>query len=145
MDIIACHIRHLDIMALPDHEKERWACVEDFYDRMENVIKSATACGTFVSDDRVVCMAGFTTLWPGVAEGWVMPSKYVYEQPFKYCKRIRCYLEQIQTDFNFHRVQTTAVLDEAHERWMGFLGFKREGVLHKYTPQQQDLGQYARV
>lgn len=119
--------------------------LEDAYERIELISNTSTKAGTFVRDGRILCCAGFSMLWPGVADGWIIPSIYIKDAPISFCKFIKNYINTIMKTFNCHRFQTTSFDDPFHERWMKWLGFEKEGTMRKYTHDQQNHCIYARV
>jgi hypothetical protein len=140
---------HCQVMDVRDVEFQDTFQLKDVYLRLQGVKESIDRgegeAGTFIHNGRILCCAGFRKLWPGVLEGWIIPSIWVKEAPVSFAKYMRRYLEAVASTFKAHRVQTLSPDDQFHERWMKFMGFEKEGVLKNYTHRKHNYGIYARL
>lgn len=142
LDFIPEHLRLMDIR---EHEMQGVMALEDVMDRFQVMAEMSLEAKTFISDGRIIFVAGFVQLWPGVVECWMVPSIYVKTIRTEFCRILRRYVYDIMDQYKCHRFQTSAPDDELHARWMRFLGLEREGLLKKYTHSQQDYVMYART
>lgn len=98
--------------------------------------------GAFVDGDTVVALAGYYEPWPGLWEVFIYPSKHVPEYGMMFARYVRKVLHGLIKNRNkhvpVHRVQTEALDDRLHNRWMKFMGFTCDGLMRKYSPTQQD-------
>ena len=132
---------HIALMEVKDNVSSSNLKIEKLKFMKERSIHSIT----LLCDERVVLCGGFLPLWPGVIACWMIPSNNVKIAALSACKVIKGYVDAIIEREDCHRVQTTSPDDEFHARWMKFLGMENEGVLRKYTPEQDDHCMYARV
>jgi len=119
--------------------------LDDAYERMEAVAETAKEAATFLYDGRVICCAGYHIMWPGVAAGWILPSKYVSTAVISFARTVKESITEVMERNNLHRFQTVAMDDALHGRWMKWLGFKREGVMEMHTHDKKNQVMYARV
>lgn len=101
---------------------------------------------TMICDGRVIACGGVYVLWEGVGQVWLLPSKHLSRYPVAAVRTIKRMLDAMVESHNFHRLQAiiSTKLDVG-PRWIEMLGFTREGVLGKYTPQGTDYLMYARI
>jgi hypothetical protein len=145
VEIIPFRPWHLHAMDMRETEQQGVFKVDDVKERFGVLAEVGIAAGTFVRKNEILFCAGFHKLWAGVFEVWMVPSAYVARVPFVVGRLAKRYIDRIECDFKAHRIQTTSYDDPFHERWMGFLGFKKEGVLRKYMPDQTNMCVYGRV
>ena len=112
--------------------------IEHFYGLLE-MGQVLTIC----DEDKIVAIMGIYKLWSGVYESWVLPSQYITDYSFKYLRIVKQYIDSIKKTYYMHRLQTFSVNDLLHDRWMGFLGFKKEGILTSYTPDGTDYAMWS--
>lgn len=145
--IVRFHPNHLEVMEVRAQDAALFGFfkTKEGFDRIKQIEESSVQAATFVCDGRIVMIAGFIQLWPGVIEGWMLPSTHFKSAPVTFARLLKRYIDRIVVDFEVHRMQTTSFHDEFHARWMKFLGFKQEGVLEKYTQDKRDMVQYART
>jgi len=131
-------------MELREEEHE---LMENIWDRMPylKILADDGYAATWITDGRILMSAGVSVVWNGVAEVWVIPSKYVEKYPIAFNRAIREYLSSVMDTFNLHRLQTSSVADEKHARWMRWLGFKQEGIMRQYTTNKTDYYNWGRV
>lgn len=145
LEIIEFHPMHLEVAVVRDHEAATLLTMPDASNKIANLAKRSVQAATFMYDGRILMCAGFLECWPGVCEVWSIPTIYAKQLPFQYGRTLKRYVEQIAKTFKYHRLQTVAVADDLHARWMQFLGFQKEGVLRQYTTGKLDYNMYARV
>lgn len=144
---IAFHPKHLEIMVVRDKDNELFSGFNsaEAIERFSAMARSSVQCLTFLYDGRVLMIAGFCQLWPGVYDVWMLPSVYAKEAPVAFARLLKRYVDRIQEDFAAHRIQTVSFCDEFHEKWMNFLGFQKEGILRSFTVDKQDMCNYSRI
>jgi len=143
--IIGFHPEHVNLMDLRPEEHSILKTVEDVKGRMIEVEKMSVQAGTFMYDGVIIFAAGFYIYWPGVAEGWNLSTTHIEKAPMFFARTMKRYVESIAETFKLHRIQTTAFDDPFHERWMGWLGFEKEGTMRKFTPDKKNQCMYARL
>lgn len=142
--IVPFKIEHIDLMDIREHELMGVFTLKNLKQRLLAIEKITTA-GTIVYEGRILGVMGSLELWPGVCEVWVIPSTHIKRYSLIFAKTIKKNLKNIEEVFEYHRVQVTALDDELHARWLTFLGFKKEGILEKYTFQQQNFAMWSRI
>ena len=75
---------------------------------------------TLLADNNIVLCGGITPLWDGVAEGWVIASKRIYDHKIKSVSSIKRRLDLLCTNNNIWRVQTS--VKENFEVGIRFVG-----------------------
>jgi len=136
---------HILEMDMRDVERVGFRDSKNFLDRVEYLDEKSEGAITLRYGEEILCCAGFWTIWEGVGECWVIPSKTIYKAPKTYVRRIKTYLDNIMLITKFHRMQSTALSDEVHEAWMKFLGFEKEGTMKKFTYDKKDYCMWGRV
>ena len=85
---------------------------------------------------------GYVIPWPGRAEAWILTTPGVPLFPKLVFSLVKHYLS-MASSFGFRRVETTVpVQHDVAIRWLERLGFKREGVMQYYGPNEQDCYRY---
>ncbi len=143
--VLNFHVRYLDMMDVRGIELKFLTSSGGLHEAVENLVKSSIQAGVFIRYGRILCVAGFYQIWPGLLEFWLIPSVYAKEEPMFFCRTVKRYVENIAETFKAHRVQTTSYDDPMHERFMGFLGFKSEGTLVNYLTDKTTMRIYARL
>ncbi len=139
------------IIAKPDHfdllefREEEAVLVDQFGLDKAKAMLSIGVSNTLIHDGKVLAIVGAYTLWPGVLEVWVVPSRYVTQYSLTYLKSIKKYVKTLQDGFQPHRMQTQSLNNELHDRWMGFLGFTKEGIMRKFGTDKQDYALWSIV
>lgn len=119
--------------------------IGDVQSRLEGLAASSKVSGTFFKDGKIITCAGFVEMWPGVAEMWQLPTIHVPKHYIEYARCMKQYVDTIAKTFGYHRLQTTCPEDALHNRWMTFLGFKKEGTMPKYTFNKLDYSIFGRI
>lgn len=102
---------------------------------------------TALKDGRPVGAAGVLPIWNGVGEaiGFITPE-FREKFPLSMHKCVSRGLDQIQRNFNYHRIQLSVVFGfKAGYRWAEGLGFKWEGVMPLYTADKRTFVRYGKV
>ena len=101
---------------------------------------------TMLDDGKPVMCAGVYIFWPGVGEAWMHLSPWFYAHVKTVYREVREILEQIIATKGLRRVQCPIRADmEANMNFVEHLGFKIEGILHRWGPEDKDYLQYALV
>jgi hypothetical protein len=145
VQIVEFHPKHFEIMDLRPEEKNAIFSLPDAYERFERVAAASVQAATFIHDGRILFCAGFSILWSGVADFWMVPSIYAKAYPLTFYRIAKRYLKVLPETFKLHRMQTTSYDDPFHEKWMNKLGFQKEGTLRKYRPDQSNMCFYGRI
>ncbi|MEK9918071.1 MAG: GNAT family N-acetyltransferase [Pelagibacteraceae bacterium] len=101
---------------------------------------------TLVDDDRIIATAGVHIMWDGVAEGWLVMSKYSPEYGRTVARYAYRGFDSIMRDNGLHRVQASiSSLDPEAIRFARWMGFENEGIMEKFGPDGSDYYRMARV
>lgn len=94
-------------------------------------------------DDRCIGAYGIIEMWPGVARCWALLSTdLIVDHTMSFCTRVKRDLDGLE----YHRIEATSKSDhEAGARFLEWLGFDLEGLMHKYTMAGEDMYLYAKV
>jgi hypothetical protein len=103
-------------------------------------------CRTCWEQDRPIGLLGAWPAWHGVAVVWALLTDELIARPVTLSRGARHWIEYVVAREGIHRVQTT--IQPGHDaalRWARWLGFEREGLMERASPQGSDLWLYARV
>ena len=101
---------------------------------------------TLLADNNIVLCGGITPLWDGVAEGWVIASKRIYDHKIKSVSSIKRRLDLLCTNNRIWRVQTSVKENfEVGVRFAEWLGLKKEGLMLKYGPDKSNYYRMAKI
>lgn len=95
----------------------------------------------------IFCCGGVIPSWHGCCRAWAMVSKSATVMQMLWLHReARFFLDQLQDDPAYRRVETTALVNfKQANQWLGLLGFECEGTLQCYDADGHDHRMYARV
>lgn len=139
--MVPFNLRHLEKLCLRPEAED----LKDITRELENIYCDGPAY-TAIIEDQVVFCAGITITWHGVGVAWCYAdcsaSKYAREV---YCAQLG-FLDRCTKEYGLHRVQAFALASwRMAWRYLERLGFQREGLMRKYSPNQEDYYLYARV
>ena len=101
---------------------------------------------TLLADNNIVLCGGITPLWDGVAEGWVIASKRIYDHKIKSVSSIKKRLDLLCINNKIWRVQTSVKEDfKVGVRFAEWLGLKKEGLMLKYGPDKTNYYRMAKI
>ena len=101
---------------------------------------------TLLADNRIVLSGGIHPIWDGVAEGWVISSKRIYENRIKASRLIRKRTDLLCAANKIWRLQTSVKANfKMGIRFAEFLGFEIEGLMRGYGPDKSDYYRMAKV
>jgi len=144
--VIPFNVHHLQVMDIRDEEMKSLFGLDNGLEIVNALTKGKGEAGTFLYDGRVLFCAGFKELWTGVMEGWIIPSIWIKSVPPRlFIRCVKRYVEATAKAFNVHRFQSPALDNALHERFMGFLGFQKEGIMRQYTHDKRNYCMYARI
>ena len=101
---------------------------------------------TGLVNNKPIAAGGVFPLWDGVAEGWVLATKDIFNYPIFCAKHIKKRTEIIIKTNHIKRLQTSVKADcEVALRFASWLGLKPEGLMKGYGPDGSDFIRYARI
>jgi hypothetical protein len=122
--IINFKVEHLDCMDMRSHEEQ---FNKDNFKPLEGELSF-----TGIIDGRIISCGGLKMYSQTGAEIWQIPSVYVGQYVLVYARYIKRWLNDSVQALGLNRVETVSIDDDLHNRWMLFLGFKKEGVKRKF-------------
>lgn len=101
---------------------------------------------SLLADNQLVLAGGVYPLWPGVAEGWVLSSKRVFDHKIKSASIVKKRLDLICNNNNIWRLQTS-VKEKflTGIRFAEWLGLKKEGLMQMYGPDKTNYYRMAKI
>lgn len=144
--IVLATREHLDALEMPKEYIARLAADPLGYQRLLHLLRQSGACAV-MRGDTVMAVMGFHEWYPGVLNVWAYPSVHIPESPVLYLKMARRYIAAIEKSHQPRRLQTEAIADDFHDRWMTFLGFRKETPdgLKNYTPLFETVNLWAKT
>ena len=93
-----------------------------------------------------ILAGGIYPLWDGVAEGWVLSSKRIFDHKIRSAISIKKRLDLLCINNNIWRLQT-AVKEEfkTGKRFAEWLGLKSEGLMQMYGPDKTNYYRMAKI
>ena len=90
-------------------------------------------------DGELLCVFGCTPIWPGLWEGFLLPTARMKNHPMASVRMVRSFIDKACIENGIVRLQAT--VDVKRQKGLRFsqkLGFKLETTLEKYGPDGQD-------
>ena len=101
---------------------------------------------TLLADNNIVLCGGVTPLWDGVAEGWVIASKRIFEHKIKSVSTIKERLDLLCYNNNIWRLQNSVKENfKTGVRFAEWLGLKKEGLMLMYGPDKTNYYRMAKI
>lgn len=101
---------------------------------------------TLLANDNPVCSGGVMPLWTGVAEGWVISSRRIFDFTLSAAKEIKKRTDYICVNNKIWRLQTAVRADfKTGLRFAKWLGLEKEGLMKKYGPDGADYYKMAKI
>lgn len=89
-----------------------------------------------------MAIGGVFTYWPGVGEAWSLINKKAEKKKIAVFKIVRSGLFIAMKAGNYHRIQSSCCVCLRDSRFLEMLGFKLQGILRQYNPDQSDAFLY---
>ena len=101
---------------------------------------------TLLCDNQPILGGGIYPLWDGVAEGWVISSKRVFDYKIKSAASVKKRLDLLCTNNKIWRLQTSVKEDfKTGIRFAEWLGLKKEGLMTMYGPDKTNYYRMAKI
>ena len=101
---------------------------------------------TGIQDGEILGIAGCVMMWKGVGDAYLIGTDRIEENSISVARTLKRGLKLIEDNLNLHRIQATVQEDYTiSRRWVEWMGFKPEGVLKKFSPEEDNYVMYARV
>ena len=101
---------------------------------------------TGLVNDKPIFAAGMKLIWSGVAEGWVLATKEVWDHPLLVARAIKKDFARIAKENNINRVQTAVRANYTTGlKFAKWLGLQEEGLMKKFGFDGSDQYMYARI
>lgn len=142
--IIPFHWTHPMHMDLRPFERDYFQLLPDYTDRLK-MFASAPYSYTALYEGEMACCWGFTELWSGVAEGWLLTTPLVEINPISLTRGAIRVFNHVAIELKLHRLQL--VVDERNDlamHWANALKFKAEGRMMGYGPDGSNHVMFAR-
>lgn len=121
---------HLDIFHVaPSHKDECYRSAKEWA-QLGAIIQA----GTHMIDGKILYISAYVHVIPGVLEVFSHPSIYVPDYKFAMARHLKWWIQYEAQTHNSRRVQTYGSNTPESDRWLRYLGFEKEGVLHSFLP-----------
>tara|TARA_S200000501_G_C20769772_1_gene720033 strand:+ start:75 stop:536 length:462 start_codon:yes stop_codon:yes gene_type:complete len=88
---------------------------------------------TLLVDNNIILSGGIIPIWDGVAEGWVMSSKRVFDYKIKAASSVKKKIDYLCQNNKVRRLQTSVKEDFlTGVRFAEWLGLQKEGLMKYY-------------
>jgi len=132
------HMDHLNnFQGIIDYESKSMS-LEDRKQYI-NLQSQAGPCITAFVHNVPLAVFGCVILWRGVGEAWSLFAEGARRYPIAMTKGAKSFFDSCVISYNLHRLQITVkTSDKRAVAWARTLGFEAEGVMHKYSADQED-------
>ena len=101
---------------------------------------------TGMVNKQPIFAAGMKKIWNGVAEGWVLATKEVWNHPLLVARAIKKDFAKVAKQHNIKRVQTAVRSEfEIGIKFATWLGLENEGLMKQYGFDGADHYRFARI
>ena len=101
---------------------------------------------TLLANNKPVVSGGVMPLWNGVAEGWVISSRKIFDFTLSAAKAIKKRTDYICINNGIWRLQTAVRADyETGVRFAKWLGLEKEGLMKRYGPDGSNYYRMAKL
>jgi len=122
-------IEEYESQSIPLEDRKRFLVYQSLYG----------PCITAFINRRPVAVFGLMFHWKGVGEAWSVFDEESRRYPIAMTKGAITFFDSCQILFNLHRIQITVKCnDERAVKWAKSLHFVEEGVMVKYSADQED-------
>lgn len=138
------HYGHIALMDLKEEAQQLGASVPNYLEYMQRHTEGTPAF-TILDRGHVVLSFGIYPIWPGLAEGWMVPSNHINGRAVALCRGGREIFLRIGSAMQLRRLQF--MVRSSHLQAVRFaeaLYFKEEATLSRYGPEGDDYKVYAR-
>ena len=88
---------------------------------------------TLLVDNNIILAGGIIPFWDGVAEGWVMSSKRVFDHKIRAASAVKKRLDYLCINNKIRRLQTSVKEEfKTGIRFAEWLGLTKEGLMKYY-------------
>ena len=95
---------------------------------------------TVLAHGKPIGVFGIVPMWDGLAEIWLIPDEDLRKYPIFMTKAARTFIDICAISKRLHRMQITVRCDHRQAvGWAKTIGFKTEGLMAKYGPDQSDF------
>tara|TARA_R100000458_G_scaffold56669_1_gene61832 strand:+ start:3333 stop:3857 length:525 start_codon:yes stop_codon:yes gene_type:complete len=118
-----------------------------FYKRyLEQYANTGVALSVYTENNQCLAMFGVVPLHPGVAEAWLMPSKFISKHRFAFHRATKNFLIFMMAKWKLHRLQILVHSDNlVSKKWAEVLSFEQEGILKRYGVDKKNFFMYSRT
>ncbi len=141
---VSFHYGHIALMSLGREATEIKNSIPNYMKYMQNMA-AGTPSFTVMDQGNLLLSFGIYPLWPGVAEGWMIPSNLISGKAIALVRGSRNVFNNINTVMQLHRLQF--MVRSSHVQAIRFaevLHFEKEAVLSRYGPGGDDYYIYTR-
>ena len=138
------HYGHIALMDLKRSAKGVKDSIPNYLQYMRDYT-TGTPAFSVIDRGKVVMSFGFYPLWPGVCEGWMIPSNHIDRKAVALVKCARIVFDKIGPVLQLRRLQFMVSSSNLQAiRFAEVLYFEREATLARYGPEGDDYYIYAR-
>ena len=112
-------------------------------DGLQDMVDSQAGMGeaiAVITHGKPTGIFGLVPIWDGLAELWFIPDEALRIYPLFMTKTARTFIDICAISKRLHRMQITVRCDHRQAvGWAKTIGFKTEGTMSKYGPDQSDF------
>jgi len=115
----------------------------DYWELLVN--HPASKAWSYWVNDKLMAAGGAVSVCPGNGEVWLAVTDTLMKKPKRLLVEVRKMIEHLKTCGLYHRLQMVIAPTDKLKSWAEHLGFSSEGLMKKYSPDQQDMIRYGLV
>jgi|TARA_R110000787_G_scaffold89050_2_gene188629 hypothetical protein len=101
---------------------------------------------TLLKDNEPIISGGLYPMWEGVAEGWALASKQIFENKIKAASTVKKRLDVLCINNKITRLQTSVKEEfKLGMRFAEWLGLESEGLMKQYGPDGSNYYRMAKI
>ena len=138
------HYGQIALMDVKDKARDLSSDVPDYLRYMEHTT-AGTPAFTIIDQGKVALSFGIYPIWPGLGEGWMVPSNHIDGRAIALVRGARQLFNEIGPAMQLRRLQF--MVRSSHLQAVKFaetLYFTREATLRAYGPEGDDYFVYVR-
>lgn len=136
-------LAHLDIFDVAPAHKKDIVNLERQFRQFFSQPHLNNFLGTHIMDGKIIFIAGYFQIAPGVLEVFVYSSIYMSKYPIAIVKQLRWWLGHLAYEHRTRRIQTWGNEQIDTGKWLRLFGFVEEAELRYYLPDNKKVKIYA--
>ena len=142
--VVDFHYGHIHLMELGSYAQNITQAIPNYSTYIQQQTQGTPAFTVIYKGKPILCF-GVTPIWPGVGEGWMIPTRQLQGNAVRLVRGARQLFEKIGPAMQLRRLQFMVRSSHLHAvKFAEALYFEQEATLRAYGPEGDDYFVYAR-